>query len=45
MGKKTGRGILGFRGYEEHNYLHVVRVANESVSVLKKFNSILEWYC
>ena len=42
MGKKTGRGILGFRGYEEHNYLHVVRVANESVSVLKKFNSILD---
>lgn len=42
MGKKTGRGILGFRGYEEHNYLHVVRVANESVSILKKFNSILD---
>ena len=41
LGKETGKKIDGFLGYEEHNFLHVYRVAKESVKALKVIDSLL----
>ena len=32
----------GFKGYEEHNFVHVLRVAEESESVVNLFNQIVK---
>lgn len=41
-GKLTGRDRGYLLGYEEHNFIHVYRVAEESVNVLEALNNLMD---
>lgn len=41
QGRATGKSLHDFLGYEEHNFLHVSRVATESVKVLNCLEKLI----